>query len=62
MKGTIGRQLVMMSVLSVAAVASADVQMPQVFSDRMVLQRELPVPVWGVVCPSSEFCVPWGFL
>ena len=57
MKGTIGRQLVMMSVLSVAAVASADVQMPQVFSDRMVLQRELPVPVWGVAAPGEKVVV-----
>ena len=25
----------------------ADVKLPKIFGDNMVLQREMPVPVWG---------------
>ena len=28
-------------------IASAEVILPDVFGDGMVLQRELPVPIWG---------------
>ena len=27
--------------------ADADVRLPSIFSDHMVLQAEMPVPVWG---------------
>ncbi len=33
--------------MCVASVVSADVRLPGVFGDRMVLQRDKPVEVWG---------------
>lgn len=40
-----------------AAGASAEVTLPTVFSDGMVLQREMKVPVWGDAGPDSEVTV-----
>jgi len=34
-------------------------QMPPIFSDNMVLQREKPVPVWGSANPGSTVRVIW---
>jgi sialate O-acetylesterase len=34
------------------AVEKADVTLPSIFSDNMVLQRDKPVPVWGWVAPG----------
>ena len=34
-------------------VASADVRMPAVFSDHMVLQRQMAIPVWGWADPGE---------
>lgn len=33
------------------------VELPKVFSDRMVLQREMPVPVWGTAQPGEQVTV-----
>ena len=35
--------------------ASAEVVLPKVFSSHMVLQREMPVPVWGTASPGEKF-------
>ena len=40
-----------------AGAASADVSLPAVFSDHMVLQRDLPVPVWGTADPGEDVTV-----
>lgn len=40
-----------------ALMASAGVKLPLVFSDHMVLQREVPVPVWGWADPGTEITV-----
>ena len=42
------------------AVAAADVRLPAVFSDHMVLQREAPVPVWGWANPGEKVTVAIG--
>jgi sialate O-acetylesterase len=42
--------------LSVSA-ARADVRLPAIFSDHAVLQREMPVPVWGWADPGEEVTV-----
>ena len=42
------------------AVAAADVKLPGVFGDHMVLQRELPVPVWGWADPAETVTVTLG--
>jgi sialate O-acetylesterase len=38
---------VAISLLLLASSAPAAVKMPKIFSDNMVLQREIPVPIWG---------------
>jgi sialate O-acetylesterase len=40
--------------------AQADVALPRVFSDHMVLQRELPVPVWGTGSVGEKVTVKIG--
>ena len=40
--------------LFLAATAAADVKLPGVFGDHMVLQREIPVPVWGTARTRRE--------
>ena len=37
--------------------ACADVHMPNLFSDHMLLQRGLAVPVWGTAEPGEEILV-----
>ena len=49
---------VIIAVLSPSA--RADVAMPSVFSDHMVLQRDLPVPVWGTATPGEAVTVRFG--
>jgi len=38
----------------------ADVKMPAVFADHMVLQRQMPVPVWGWADPAEQVTVTLG--
>jgi sialate O-acetylesterase len=40
--------------------ANADVRMPHVFSNSMVLQRDMPVPVWGWAEPGEEVTVKFA--
>ena len=35
----------------------ADVKLPPVFSDHMVLQRDMPAPVWGTAAPEEDVTV-----
>ena len=42
------------------AAAVAEVRMPAVFSDGMVLQRDMPVPVWGTASPGEKITVTLG--
>lgn len=39
------------------AVATAEVKLPGVFGDHMVLQREMPVPIWGTADPEEQVTV-----
>ena len=40
--------------------ARADVRLPRVFSDRMVVQRDQPIPVWGWAAPTEEITITVG--
>ena len=40
-----------------ASSVSAELKMPGIFSDNMVLQRDIPVPVWGWTDPGQEVTV-----
>ena len=46
-----------LAVASVAASASADLRLPKLFSDHMMLQRELAAPVWGWANPGETITV-----
>lgn len=51
------------ALLAAAAVATplfADVKTPAIFSDHMVLQQDLPVPVWGWASPGEAVTVSIG--
>lgn len=37
--------------------ARADIRLPGLFSDHMVLQREIPIPVWGWAEPGAKVSV-----
>ncbi|NDC75228.1 9-O-acetylesterase [bacterium] len=42
------------------SVASADVRLHPLFSDHAVLQREIPVPVWGVAAPGEKVTIAFA--
>jgi len=42
------------------AATRADVRLPRVLSDRMVLQRDQPIPIWGFAAPGEEVTVTLG--
>ena len=44
-------------VLGVATVAAGDVKLPPVISSHMVLQRDMPVPIWGTASPGEKVTV-----
>jgi sialate O-acetylesterase len=46
--------------LVLAAAAAADVRLPGVFGDHMVLQRDAAVPVWGLADPAEKVTVTMG--
>ncbi len=55
------RIVVSLSVLVLASVsARADVRASNLFSDNMVLQRDIPCPVWGTADPGEEVAVRIG--
>lgn len=44
----------------VPILARADVKLPLIFSDHMVLQRDIPIPVWGWADAGEEITVIFG--
>lgn len=44
-------------VLATTSIAVADVSMPSVFSDHMVLQRDMPIAIWGTADPGSWIAI-----
>ena len=52
--------LFVLTILLTPGPAIADVTLPQIFSSNMVLQRELPVPIWGTADPSEEVSVKFA--
>jgi hypothetical protein len=43
--------------LGTLEIARADVKLPALFTDHAVLQRDMPVPVWGTADPGEEIQV-----
>ena len=48
------------SVVLLASVAAADVTLPSMFADHMVIQRDTAVPVWGWAEPDEKVTVTMG--
>ena len=46
-----------LAALFVTSSLEADVKLPAMFTDHAVLQREMPVPVWGWADPGEEITV-----
>src|ERR1035437_3122242 len=44
----------------IPALARAEVKLPAIFSDHMVLQRDIQIPVWGWADPGEEVTVTFG--
>jgi len=51
------RRLLSFLLLSTPFAVKADVTLPRIFSDFMVLQRRQPVPVWGWATPGEQVTV-----
>jgi hypothetical protein len=49
--------IVLLASLTLAIPARADIKMPKIISDHMVLQRGVAVPVWGWADPGEEVIV-----
>lgn len=47
------RRMMTALILLCAHVATADIELPSFFSDHMVIQRDMPVPVWGKADPGA---------
>ena len=62
MSTSFGRRLPALSLFLVALanVATADVKLPSLFSDHMVLQRQTTIPVWGWADPGEKVSVALG--
>ncbi|MCO6045338.1 sialate O-acetylesterase [Aeoliella sp. ICT_H6.2] len=45
---------------AITTTAHAELRLPSLFSDHMVLQREMKVPVWGWADPGAEVAVVFG--
>jgi len=52
--------LVAVACLSLSAVALAEVTVPHIFSDHMVLQQKKPIPVWGTANPGEKVTVTFA--
>ena len=63
MKKYIGlKLLVLWSLVTLSKVASADVKLPAIVSDHMILQQQIGAPVWGWADPGEAVTVEgnWG--
>jgi sialate O-acetylesterase len=49
--------LTLAAITTLASHALADVRLPHVFSDNMVLQQQMPLPVWGWDDPGQKVTV-----
>src|SRR5688572_19252867 len=57
MKRFLARALAALLVLCLASATFAEIKLPSLFADHMVLQRGMPVPVWGTVSPNTEVTI-----
>jgi len=53
-RNTLFVQMVFLAVCTVASQCHAEVQLAHLFSDHMVLQRDLPIHLWGMAEPGEQ--------
>ena len=51
------KRIVVACAIAYASAAMAKVQLPNLFTDHMVLQRDLPVPIFGTASPGEKISV-----
>ena len=56
----LGGMFLMFGLTGLACPARADVSLPEIFSDHMVLQADASVPVWGWAGPGEEVTVEFA--
>ena len=49
-----------LSLALTASLSAVELQMPSIFADQMVLQRDQSVPVWGTTDPGASVGVIFG--
>jgi len=47
-------------VFSCAGIAHAELHLPAIFNDHMVLQRDMPVPIWGKAAPGVSVTIQFN--
>lgn len=52
-----GKWLAIAVFLTVGGQADAAIRMPPIFGDHMVLQQDMPVPVWGTAAVGEKITV-----
>ena len=52
--------VLMLCAMLICGIAQADVTVPTMFGDHAVLQRNMPVPVWGTASPGEQVTVEFG--
>ncbi|MEX2232892.1 MAG: hypothetical protein WD824_12065 [Cyclobacteriaceae bacterium] len=52
-----GKIILLISVLFLTTTLHADVRLPQIFGDNMVLQRDQPTAIWGWSSPREKITV-----
>lgn len=57
MKLTIPKLTFVLCTLALVSTAIAEVKVPVIFDDNMVLQRDLPVPIWGTASPGEKVSI-----
>ena len=55
-----GGAVVVAFLLSLSAPADGEVSLPRFFGDNMVLQRDMPLPVWGTAAPGESVAVAFA--
>jgi len=56
----VGALLTLLLILALAVPANAEVKLASIFGDSMVLQQEMPAPVWGWAEPGEKVSVKFG--
>ena len=49
--------IIWVSLISFLPEATAQIKLPAIFSDNMVLQRNTKIPIWGTVKPGQQITV-----